>query len=328
MTAGWGWSRFGLVAALCVNGFAQEPTFRSQSPLVIVPVTVSSKSGERVWGLKDSDFQLLDNGRERKVTVEPWGTYQSRVALVVVIQTSTISKAALLKVKKMAAMLDDITGEGGEVAVITADSEVKTRLDFTTHWEPIQECFEKLYASGGKAGRILDGVDGAIALLAKRPREERRLILLLIEARDRGSEAKASDVLTRAEQQNVTIYTASFSAYVTPFTTKASELQPAAASGLDILGLFTEIAHATKQNVGKALADYTGGRNLNFETLHRLEEDLTEIGKEVHSQYQLSFVPESETKAVYHQLAVAVKDHPEAVVRARPSYWNGVKESQ
>ncbi len=326
MTAGWGWSRFGLVAALCVNGFAQEPTFRSQSPLVIVPVTVSSKSGERVWGLKDSDFQLLDNGRERKVTVEPWGTYQSRVALVVVIQTSTISKAALLKVKKMAAMLDDITGEGGEVAVITADSEVKTRLDFTTHWEPIQECFEKLYASGGKAGRILDGVDAVIALLERRPRE-RRLILLLSEARDRGSEVKASDVLTRAEQQNVTIYTASYPAYVTPFTTKASELQPAAASGLDIIGLFMEIAQATKQNVGKALADYTGGRNLSFETPHRLEEDLTEFGKEVHSQYQLSFVPEPETKAVYHQLAVTVKDHADAIVRARPGYWAG-REAQ
>jgi VWFA-related protein len=310
-----------------VPAFPQQPTFKSQSPLVIVPVTVSSKSGERLWGLKESDFQLLDNGRERKVTVEPWGTYQSHVALVVVIQTSTISKAALLKVKKMAAMLDDITGDGGEVAVITADSEVKTRLDFTTRWEPIQETFEKLYASGGKTGQVLDGVDAAIALLSKKPPEQRRLILLLSETRDRGSEAKASDVLTHAEQQNVTIYTANYSAYVTPFTTKASELQPVGEGGLDIIGLFTEIAHATKQNVGKALADYTGGRNLSFETVHRLEDDLTEIGKEVHSQYQLSFVPDSETNAVYHQVTVRVRDHPDALVRARPGYWSGIRDA-
>ncbi len=327
MRAAWGWSSSALLATLCAHIFAQEPTFKSQSPLVIVPVTVSSKSGERVWGLKDNDFQLLDNGRETKVTVEPWGTYQSQVALVVVIQTSTISTVALLKVKKMAAMLDGITGDGGEVAVITTDSEVKTRLDFTARWEPIQETFEKLNASGGKTGRILDGVDAAIALLAKKPPEQRRLVLLLSEARDRGSEAKASDVLTRAEQQNVTIYTASYSAYVTPFTTKASELQPAAEGGLNIIALFTEIAHATKQNVGKALAEYTGGRNLSFETLHRLEEDLTEIGKEVHSQYQLSFVPAPETNAVYHQLIVRVKDRPEALVRARPGYWNGIRDA-
>jgi VWFA-related protein len=326
MTIARGW--IGIAWLACnVLGFPQQPTFKSQSPLVLVPVTVSSKDGQRVWELQDSDFQLLDNGQERPVTVEPWGTYQSQVALVVVIQTSAISKAALLKVKQMAAMLDGITGEGGEVALITADSEVQMRLDFTARWEPIQETFEKLDASGGKTGRVLDGVGAAITLLAKKPPARRRIVLLLSEARDRGSDAKASAVLTRAQQQNVTIYTASYSAYVTPFTTKANDLQPAAAGGLDILALFTEIAQATKQNVGKALAEYTGGRNLSFETQHRLQDDLAEIGKEVHSQYQLSFTPAPETSSVYHQLTVKVKDHPAAIVRARPGYWSAVSDS-
>jgi VWFA-related protein len=233
-----------------------------------------------------------------------------------------------LKIQKMASMLDNIVGEGGEVAVITADSEVKTRLNFTQRWEPIQETFEKLTASGGNVGHILDGVDAAIALLAQKPAGQRRLILLLSEARDRGSEAKASDMLTHAQQQNVTIYTASYSGYVTPFTTRASELQPAADGGLDILALFTEIAHATKENVGKSLAEYTGGRQLGFNTLHRLEDDLTEIGKEVHSQYQLSFVPSAEENAVYHALTIRVKNHPDAIVRARPGYWNGAGETR
>jgi hypothetical protein len=71
------------------------------------------------------------------------------------------------------------------------------------------------------------------------------------------------------------------------------------------------------------LAEYTGGRHLSFETVHRLEQDLTEIGKEVHSQYQLSFAPEVEGTPVYHELVVKVKEHPHAVVRARPGYWSG-----
>jgi VWFA-related protein len=302
---------------------AQEPTFKTQVPLVVVPVTVSSTNGERVWDLPAADFVLLDNGKERKVTVEAWGTYESHISLVVVIQTSTLSKAALLKVKKMPGMLDNITGEGGKVAVITADSDVKTKLAFTGRWEPIQETFEKLTASGGNGGRILDGVDAAVALLAQEPQGRRRLVLLLSEARDRGSKAKASDVLTRAQQENITIYTASYSAYATPFTTKASDLQPMGGAGLDIVGLFVEIAHAAQENVAKTMADYTGGRQLGFNTLHRLEEDLAEIGKEVHSQYQLSFAPVAEQNPVYHELTVRVKDRPDAVVRARPGYWSG-----
>jgi len=73
------------------------------------------------------------------------------------------------------------------------------------------------------------------------------------------------------------------------------------------------------------LAEYTGGRHLSFETVHRLEQDLTEIGKEVHSQYQLSFVPEQEKNAVYHKLIVSVRDRPAALVRARPGYWSAVR---
>jgi VWFA-related protein len=312
----------GVFCAVCAMA-QQQPTFKTQAPLVVVPVTVSTKNGERIFDLKKEDFQLLDNGHEQDVTVETWGTYESHVSLVVVVQTSTLSKAALLKVKKVASMLDTLTGEGGEVAVISADSDVQTLLDFTKTWEDVQETFEKLHPSGGNNGHILDGVDSAITLLAAKPQGQRRLILLLSEARDRGSKAKASAVLTRAEKNNVTIYTASYSAYVTPFTAKASELQPQGAAGLDILGLLVEIAQSAKKNVGKTLAEYTGGRQLSFETLRRLEDDLSEIGKEIHSQYQLSFVPATEESPVYHSLTLTVKHHADLVIRARPGYWNG-----
>ena len=314
--------------ACCWAGRAQEATFKAQAPLVVVPVTVSQPDGENIWGLKQGDFQLLDNGEERKIRVEAWSTYQSHVSLVVVIQTSSLSQAALLKVKKIASLLDNITGEGGEVAVITADSDVETRLNFTGQWEPIQETFEKLNGSGGNTGRILDGVDNAVTLLAQRPPERRRLILVLSEARDRGSKAKSEAVLTRAEQANVTIYSVTYSAYVTPFTTKASEFEPDAAAGFNILALFTEIGHAMKENAGKTLAHYTGGRQLGFNTFHHLEDDLTAIGKEVHSQYQLSFAPPPEQTAVYHALTINIKDRPDAIIRARPGYWSGVALSE
>jgi VWFA-related protein len=296
-----------------------------QSPLVVVPVTVASKGGERLWGLTQRDFELFDNGQPREVTVEPWGTYESRIALAVVVETSTLSQAALLKVKKIASLLDGITGEDGEVAVVTADGEVTTRLHFTSRWEAIQETFEKLRTHGGGAGRTLDGVDTAISLLAQRPPAERRLILLLSEPFDRDSKAKASDVLTHAQEQNVTIYAATYSAFVTPFTTKASELE--APEGGDLIGLFLEIARASKRNMSATLAEYTGGRHLDFETVHRLEKDLTEIGKEVHGQYQLSFAPGQEKTAVYHRLEVRVTGHPEARVRARPGYWSSIRDA-
>ncbi len=315
--------RLFLLAACAAACTAQlQPTFRTQAPLVVVPVTVSTKSGERIFDLKKEDFQLLDNGREQNITAETWGTYESHVALVVVVQTSTLSKAALLKVKKVASMLDTITGEGGEVAVVTADSDVETRLNFSKTWEDIQETFEKLTGRGG-AGRILDGVDSAISMLAQKPPGQRRVILLISQSHDAGSKAKASDVLTHAQQQNVAIYTASYAALVANYTAKAAELQAEPGLGIDIGDLFMEITDSVTKNLSKTLAAYTGGRPLHFNTLHGLEDDLSEIGKEIHSQYQLSFVPSTEQTPVYHSLSVSVKHHADLLIRARPGYWNG-----
>ena len=101
-----------LFLSLSFSVFSQEtPTFKSQSQLVIVPVSVSDKAGNRIWDLKEEDFILLDNGQKRKVTVEPWGTYESPVSMVVVVETSYLSDAALTKIRKMAALLSNITGD-------------------------------------------------------------------------------------------------------------------------------------------------------------------------------------------------------------------------
>jgi len=320
------WTPFVLLLSLCFPTLGQDPTFKTQSRLVVVPVTVAEKKGgERIWDLQQNDFTLLDNGQERKIVVEPWGTYESRASLVVVVETSLLAQAAILKIRKIASSLDNITGESGEVAVVTADSHVRTLLDFTKAWEPLQETFENLAASGEKPGRVLDAIDTAVAMLSNKPQGQRRLILLFCEGHDRGSFSKSLDVLTHAEQQNVVIYTASFSAFLTPFTTKGTELDhnPEGRADYYLGPVFKELDLAMSENIGKTLAEYTGGRELGFVTQRRLESDLEELGKEIHSQYQISFAPPSDQKPVYHEISIKVKNHWDAIIRARPGYWIG-----
>ncbi len=305
---------------------AQETTFKTQSRLVVVPVTVSDqKSGQRLWDLQPGDFKLLDNGRERAITVEPWGTYESLVSLVVVVETSFLSEAAIVKIRRMASSLSNITGENGEIAVITADSSINSLLDFTTKWEPLQEAFERLHVSNERAGHVLDGLSAGLVLLAHRPQNHRRIILLLCEGHDRGSHSYPMEVLTRAEKENVIIYTSSYSPLLTPFTVKGGELPPVPKfATINAAPMFEEIARSFKMNIGRTLADYTGGRELRFTSEDTLSEDLQAIATDVHSQYQISFVPPEEKSPVYHEIEIQVKEHPEAVVRARPGYWTGL----
>lgn len=334
-----------LLASFCVSAFAQEqPTFTSQSQLVIVPVTVADKNGNRVWNLEASDFVVLDNGKVRKVSVEPWGAYESKVSLVVVVETSFLSEAALVRIRKMASSISDLAGENGEIAVISADSSVHPVLDFTSQWEPLRDAFNNLHASTERAGHVLDGLSAGVVLLAHRPQNHRRVILLLCEGHDRGSHIRPIDVLAHAEKENVIIYTVNYSPFLTPFTVKEQTAAPMSPNNptkapstvamngvIDIAPIvidgapgFEEIARSFKMNIGKTLANYTGGRELGFATDTRLENDLSELTTEVHSQYQISFSPPEEQKPVYHEIEVQIKDHPDLIVRARPGYWIGV----
>ncbi len=53
------WGRIALLLPFFGNALTQRTTFKTQAPLVVVPVTVSSNRGEPVWGLKQSDFCAL-----------------------------------------------------------------------------------------------------------------------------------------------------------------------------------------------------------------------------------------------------------------------------
>jgi len=280
--------------------------------------------------LKDGDFLLYDNGQQRKVTVEPWGTYESRISMVVVVETNAISQAAVVKVRKLASLVDNIIGENGEVAIVTTDVRVEKSQDFTNNWEVLQPAFERLTATGETAGRVLDGLDAAVTMLAQKPEGRRRVILLLSEGHDHGSTAHPLAVLTRAEKENVTIYTVNYSSFLTPFTVKATDLETKGDGKFSLLvaPVFTQLALLARQNPGKAFAVYTGGRQLGFAHEHRLEDDFEEVATEVHSQYQLSFAPVADPKPVYHELKVEVKGHPDALVRARPGYWIGTTVEQ
>ncbi len=46
-----------------------QPTFKSQSTLVQIPAVITDKHGKPIHGLKQEDFQVFENGKEKKIAV-------------------------------------------------------------------------------------------------------------------------------------------------------------------------------------------------------------------------------------------------------------------
>lgn len=167
---------------------------------------------------------------------------------------------------------------------------------------------------------MIDAVDQALTLLAHRPGSRRSNILIVGESKDRGSQSKLADLQGKLQHTGVTIYALSYSAYLTPFTTRPEDYAP---SGGNLLTGITELARLSKQNTVEALTEVTGGVVARFETKAKLEKNLMQLAADVHNRYLVSFVPDQNLTPRFHPIALRIKDHPDAIVRTRSGYWAG-----
>jgi len=341
---------------LAVTLTAQEPRFGAQSRLVLVPTTVTDARGRTIEGLETTDFMLLDNGRPQKLTVDTIGTGVAPIALVVAVQASGISKAVLEKVSKIGAMIRPlVTGERGCAAAVSFSERIDWIQACTSNGDDMERALEKMRPGADKSSRMLDAVQQSIERLQQHPNSH-RVLLLISESRDRGSEAALEQVAVAAQTAGVTVYAATYSAFKTAFTRKAPpetepltlnhpktptdetgtvsggppECNPVACPDppmpppeqrVDILGGIGELVRLGKTNTTEALAKGTGGAIFPFTRLRGLEEAIEKLGAELHAQYVLSFTPDAPASG-YHRLEVRVVSG-DFRVRARPGYWTG-----
>lgn len=314
--------KFALLAGtLCL--FAQEPVIRTTVPLVLLPVSVTDHSGKPVAGLTEHQFQVLDDGKPVKHTLE---ITNQPISLVVAVQTSSAAGPVIAKVQKIGPLFEPlVVGAGGEAAILTYSNHVKLWQPFTHSGDEFTRKMRKILPDGTEA-RANDAVVEAVRMLSSRP-GYRRVLVLIGETRDRGSEARLQEAISQAQAANVTIYPVSYSVYATSFTSRGAETfagtdRPVFDAGgpMNLLAVFTEIGRMATESGADARASYTGGERVSFTKLSGLEKVIAAVGRDLHSQYLLSFLATNPERGVYRPLTVTT-NRTDVTVRTRPGYW-------
>jgi VWFA-related protein len=216
-----------------------------------------------------------------------------------------------------------VIGDRGQAAVISYDNEVRVLQPFTSDSTKIQVAIEEVKPYTVKNARLTDAVIEGVDMLATRPENYRRVMLILGEARDRSSKASLADAIEKIQRAGVIVYFGTYSAQASAWTVKPEDdpsMPDYNGNNVDFVAPIVELARLGKKNAADAFARASGGRHLSFTLNSTLENVISRTGEELHSQYLLSFVPESDGDA-FHKIDVKIPSRPDAVIRVRPGYW-------
>lgn len=338
-----------------------QSELKVQVALVTTPVTVRDGRGAMIHDLEAKDFRVTDQGITQKISHFDLGG--DPISLVILVETSSRIEPLMPEIRKTGILLTQtVMGPTGEAAVVGFNDSVDKLEDFTANADQIENTTANL-RTGSSGSKLFDAVAVGVEMLSSRPQAtaekpgRRRVLLILSEATDDGSEKKLGEVLRAAQLANVTIYSVGLSTTRAEFQSKPKAPQraniPVGAippppgvpatptyeghynpTGADLMAAVVwAVQHIHDQVKGNALevaAAGTGGAHLGTFKDRSIENAIDEIGGELHSQYTISYTPTDPNVTGYHEIKVSVirNDAKNLKIRARPGYYVAPPESQ
>jgi Ca-activated chloride channel family protein len=329
---------------------AQEPPastpIRVRSDLVVTPVTVLGSTGEFVYSLKKEDFEIYDNGKPQRI--EGFESEPRRAALVIVVQTTRAIAPLIKNLESLSGIFSNLLlGPEGVAAVVTYSDRVRVVQDFTSDANQLQTTLGNLGPEGVGA-RLNDALTRAIALLERRPKEDRRLIVAFSTGFDDGSESERAEVVRRATGSEVAIYGLGLNPVKSLFSRRPEDSPPTPVAGnpvgqmptagsptpslssrvysspipvVDILDATGKMVKSVAfKHLMEYYAGYTGGVFYGNWKKDELADLLSRIAAEINSQYELAYVPNTLDEPGFHRIQVRVL-RPGLQVRARSGYF-------
>jgi len=306
-----------------------QTKIKVQSILVNQPVTVRDSNGRMVHNLELSNFRVTDNGVEQQISHFDVGG--DAISLVILVETSLRIESVLPALKKSGILLSQaVMGPNAEAAVIGFNDSVDTLQDFTADADAIEKTMAHL-ERGTSGSKLYDAMALGIEMLSKRPEPtesqpgRRRVILVLAQPDDKGSDAKLGAVLRQAQLQNVTIWSVGFSTVHATFLNRA-RMKPTDPQWGDnnlipvAVWAVTNIRDQVSGNSLQIAAAATGGSHFSSWRGRAIQNAIDSIAGELHSQYLLMSTPTGMNTSGCHEIKVQV-DKPNLKVSSRPGYY-------
>ena len=315
-----------------------------ETNLVTMPVSVLDRNGRFISGLRQQDFQILENGVQQKI--EYFQSVEKPFTVVLMLDVSPSTAYKINEIQDAAIAFVNQLRRDDKVIVISFDEHVRVLSQATNNRNTLRNAI--MQAQFGDGTSLYEAVDYTINRQL-RGIEGRKAIVIFTDGVDTtSSRANYQSTVKQAEELDALIYPIRYNTYnATVDRGGSGNNYPRRRRGGggwgnilgDILGGATIGGRNYPQGGGSAgsssaeyetgkryledLARTSGGRTFEATTTYNLDASFAGIAEELRRQYAVGYYPEKEgVKGERRSIRVRVS-RPNLVVRAKNSYIVG-----
>lgn len=268
-------------------------TFRTDSNLVSLNVSVFDQDGRVVKGLPRSAFTVFEDNQKQEI--KGFAQEDVPISLGLLIDTSGSMSNKRERVSSAALAMVKASNPDDEVFVISFSEEAFIRQGFTSDVKQLEASLREMGSKGETAMR--DALSLGLDYLRAHSKKDKKVLLVITDGEDNSSIQKEENLVRAAHLSNVIIY------------------------GIGILGS-EEPASAQRARASlETLTLATGGRCWFPNNVAEIETITPEIAHEIRNQYVISYTPENTANAgVFRSIRVEV-NVPNVAVRTRSGYY-------
>jgi Ca-activated chloride channel family protein len=285
--------------AMSPEVLSSNAVLRVRSDLVLIPVTVTDRSGKAVSGLTKEHFTLFEDDAQQKIT--HFVTEDTPASIGIVFDVSSSMRPRLAKAREAVnAVLSDASANS-EWSLVTFSTRAAVIVPLTSQPEEIRNSAETLKADGGTA--LLDGVRLGMAEM-RHARYLRKALIIISDGEDNSSHWTVSELNAAVREQDILIYAIRITDSVEPNAAWPSRVGEA---------------------LLKQIADQTGGSMFSVSAPRQLPKVAQQISGQLRHQYVLGYVPDhSAIDGTYRKVRLRVarpKGYPRLQAVWRQGYY-------
>ena len=277
--------------------FAQDQppiaTFRTESSLVSLNVSVFDKEGRVVKGLPQSAFTVFEDNQKQEIKV--FRQEDVPISLGLIIDNSASMSNKRERVNAAALAMVKASNPDDEVFVISFSEDAFVTQDFTSNVKQLESSLSKTQPRGETAMR--DALTLGLDHLRAHGTKDKKVLLVITDGEDNSSIQTQQNLVRTAHLSNGIIY------------------------GIGILGSEQPASAQRARASLDALTLATGGRSWFPNDAAETIKITPEIAHEIRNQYVIGYTPENTANSsAFRSIRVEV-NVPDVTVRTRSGYY-------